>query len=339
MKGRLIYILKYVFFLGLGIFLVWLSVKGLGEKEIAEIKTALRNADYSLAVPVFFILMGSHLIRALRWRLLIEPLSHKTKISNTFFSVMMGYLTNQAVPRMGEVIKCTMLARYEKIPAEKLIGTVILERIIDALTLLVVFALTLLVQPKLVGQIVDTMFNSKPDQPQSGGLPGYVWLLLIIGGLLLLTGLWMYFKKKTITDIRLLLKKIWKSVVEGIGTVRHLKKRWLFLFYTVSMWFLYFIGGYIGFQALEATASYGIPEAFSVLSAGSIGMIATPGGIGAYPFMVEKTMGLYGLHEDMGIAFGWLLWLAQTGVILTGGLLSFVLIPYFNKKKKKLETA
>jgi glycosyltransferase 2 family protein len=164
-----------------------------------------------------------------------------------------------------------------------------------------------------------------------------VWLLIIFGVLLSATLLWMYFKKKSLGDIGLLLKKIWKSVVEGVSTVKHLKKRGLFLFYTVCIWLLYFAGGYIGFQALEATSIYGVPQAFSVLSAGSIGMIATPGGIGAYPFMIEKTMALYGLKEDIGVAFGWLLWLAQTGVILIGGLFSFIALPYFNKKKKHIE--
>ncbi len=93
------------------------------------------------------------------------------------------------------------------------------------------------------------------------------------------------------------------------------------------------MGGYLGFLALQETAHYGIKEAFTILCAGSIGMIASPGGIGAYAFLIQKTMELYGLTYTIALAFGWLLWAAQTGVILIGGLTSFVALPFFNKKK------
>ena len=113
----------------------------------------------------------------------------------------------------------------------------------------------------------------------------------------------------------------------------------MFLFYTISLWSLYLLGGYIGFYALHETQQYGIKQAFAILSAGSIGMIATPGGIGAYALLLKKTMELYGLEEGIALAFGWILWLVQTFVILIGGLFSFVAIPYFNKRKEIPETA
>ncbi|MCB0741660.1 MAG: hypothetical protein KDB92_11575, partial [Chitinophagaceae bacterium] len=96
---------------------------------------------------------------------------------------------------------------------------------------------------------------------------------------------------------------------------------------------IYLLGGYFGFLALKETNMYGIREAFTVLSAGSIGMVVTPGGIGAYAYLIQKTMQLYGLNEGIALAFGWILWLAQTAVILVGGLISFVAIPYYNKKR------
>ena len=103
---------------------------------------------------------------------------------------------------------------------------------------------------------------------------------------------------------------------------------------TLALWILYLSGGYIGFQALHETEHYGIKEALTVLSAGSIGMIVTPGGIGAYAYLIEATMQLYGLQQSIAVAFGWLLWLAQTVVILIGGLLSFAALPWYNKRKR-----
>lgn len=332
MKKKIITIAKYLFFLGLGIFLVWWSIKDLNKEQESQIKSALRQANYLLFIPVFFILILSHFLRSIRWRLLIEPLGYNPKVGNTFFAVMIGYLANQAVPRLGEVLKCTVLTRYEKIPADKLIGTIILERIIDVLSLLLVFVTTLVIQPDIYSQLIDAFFNSKPGEEEKK-ISGYLIVAVILSVIIIATAIWLYIKKKKPADIILIIKKIIRSIIEGVSSVRHLKKRGLFIFYTISIWVLYLSGGYIGFYALQETQQYGIKESFSILSAGSVGMIATPGGIGAYPFLIEKTMMLYGLQQGFALAFGWLLWLAQTGVILIGGLFSFTAIPYFNKKK------
>ncbi len=325
-------ILQYIFFLGLGVFFAWLSLKNLNSEKIAQIKIAIRNAKHWLIIPVACILILSHFIRALRWRLLMEPLGYKPSKINTFFAVMIGYLTNQAVPRLGEVLKCTILARYEKIPADKLIGTIILERIIDAITLLIIFGITLAIQPDLYVQLLDTFFSS-PQTQEENKIASWVIVLFIIAIIIVAIGIWMYIKKKTINDFVLLIKKTVQRIVLGITAVRNLKKRKQFLFLTLSLWTLYLSGGYLGFMALQQTEVYGIKEAFTVLSAGSIGMIASPGGIGAYAYLLQQTMQLYGLEEAIALAFGWILWMAQTAVILVGGLLSFAALPYYNKKR------
>jgi glycosyltransferase 2 family protein len=330
-------ILQYLFFLGLGIFLVWWSIRELTPVDKAQIRTALRQAHYWLVIPVFAILILSHYIRGLRWRLLIEPMGYHPSATNTFLAVMIGYLANQAVPRLGEVLKCTVLARYEKIPADKLVGSIILERLIDAITLLIIFGITLAIQPGLYSQIIETFFGS-PDKPDEKKMAGWLLLLIIVGIIALLVGLWMIIKKKSLVDLRNGIKLIASRVWQGISAIQHLKRRGLFLFFTAFLWSLYLFGGYLGFYALQETSHYGIREAFTVLSAGSVGMIVTPGGIGAYAYILEKTMQLYGLQKGIALAFGWLLWLAQTTVILLGGLVSFALIPWYNKKRRHLET-
>lgn len=333
MKKNLRTIFQYLFFLGLGIFFAWLSLKNLNKDNTDQIKTAFREARHWLAIPVFLILIGSHWIRAIRWRLLIEPMGYKPSRANSFFAVMIGYLVNMGVPRLGEIVKCTVLSRYEKIPADKLIGTIILERLIDALTLLVVFGITILLQPQLYSQILDAFFNG-PEAVPDKKISTLLVSALILAAVLLLTGLWMLIRRKNLKDLLSLFLKIYRSVMQGVSSIRHLKKRGLFLFYTVLLWGFYLAGGYIGFMAFRETEIYGIKEAFTILSAGSIGMIASPGGIGAYAYLIEKTMQLYGLQYTIALAFGWILWLAQTVVILLGGILSFGALPYFNKKDK-----
>jgi glycosyltransferase 2 family protein len=332
MNKRLKNILQFLFFLGLGIFLVWWSIRDLDAEGKTQIRFALQNARYWLVIPVFVLLISAHYVRALRWRLLIEPLGYNPGQTNTFFAVMIGYLANQAIPRLGEVLKCTVLARYEHVPADKLIGTIILERLIDAITLLIIFGITLGIQPGLYSQLMDAFFNSSKN-PEEKKLSGYIVLLII--GAVALAGIfiWMLVKKKKPADLFAIFKKIAGRIWEGVTAVRLMKKRFTFIGLTILLWTLYLAGGYIGFFALQQTEHYGIKEAFTVLSAGSVGMIITPGGIGAYAFLLQKIMPVYGLNSSIALAFGWLLWLAQTGVIVAGGLFSFIALPWYNKKK------
>jgi len=261
----------------------------------------------------------------------MEPLGYRPDKANTFFAVMIGYLANQVFPRLGEVLKCTLLARYEKIPADKLVGTIILERMIDGLCLLVVFGITLLIQPGLYSELAASVFQPSAHH-ETSWLSRHATLIFVLL-VVLVVSIWMIIKKKTTGDLLNLFRKIGNRVWQGISTIRHLRRRSLFVFYTFTIWACYLAGGYIGFQALNETSIYGIREAFTVLSAGSVGMIITPGGIGGYALLIERTMMLYGLTQPIATAFGWLLWISQTLIVLLGGLASFILLPWHNKKK------
>jgi uncharacterized protein (TIRG00374 family) len=146
MAKKLAAILKYIGFLGLGIFLVWYSLQQISDDKWDAFTLSLQNARYWLFVPVFFILTGSHFTRALRWKELIAPLGYKPKNTNTFFAVMIGYLANLAVPRLGEILKCTVLAKYEAIPAEKTVGTIVAERAVDVVCLGLLFVAALFLE-------------------------------------------------------------------------------------------------------------------------------------------------------------------------------------------------
>lgn len=331
MSKRLITILQYMFFLGLGLFFAWLSLKNVDQTDRLQIQKSLAESRRWLIAPVFLMLVFSHYLRALRWRLLLEPLGHHPGIMNTFFAVLIGYLVNLGVPRLGEVAKCTLLARYEKVPAEQLIGTIITERIIDALTLLLVFALTIGLQPGLYYQLLDTFFPTSPSQTSSS--LSWVPLLIVSGIAGSFIIYWFAIKKRTLQELKKAAKIILQRFYAGIASIGALKRRFLFITLTLCIWSLYLLAGYIGFFAFAETARYGLQEALTILSAGSVGMIASPGGIGAYAYLIERSMQLYGLDHGIALAFGWLLWLAQTGVTLITGVLSFILLPWFNKKK------
>ena len=231
MNKRFRTILQYIFFLGLGIFLVWWSIKDLSSADKSQIKAALKTARYFLIIPVAAILVLSHFIRALRWRLLIGSLGYTTSKANPFFAVMIGYLANQAVPRLGEVLKCTVLARYEKIPVDKLIGTVILERVIDALTLLLIFGITLAIQPNFYPQLIDAFLHSS-ETDEHKKTPVFMIGLIVIGVVAVTIILWMLIKKKNFNDALLAFsKKVWRNIWQGISAIQHLKKKSPFFFF------------------------------------------------------------------------------------------------------------
>lgn len=324
---------QYAFFLGLGVFLIWWSLKGLTPEDRQQITHALEKGRYWLIIPGIVINVLSHWLRALRWRLIIQPLGYSPTKANTFFAVMIGYLANQAVPRLGEVLRCSTLTRYEKIPLDKLVGTVILERLVDTICLFAVFLMALALQPDLYQNILATFFPAQQEN-NTPGLLFYMGLALL--AVMVLTLLWMLITKKKFSDLMAIFRKISLHIWQGFISIRALKKRWAFVFLSISIWVLYAASVYIGFLMLEETMHYGLKEALTVLCAGTLAMAATPGGIGAYAFLVQKTMTIYQLSTGLGLALGWLLWLLQVVVVLTVGGLSLVGLPLYNKNRQKL---
>jgi len=331
MTKRLKTILQYCLFLGLGIFLIWWSLKDLTASDRQEITQSLQKGNYGYIFPGLTVLILSHWVRALRWRLLMEPMGYTPSRATTFFAVMVGYLANQAVPRLGEVLRCSTLTRYEKIPFDKLLGTVILERMVDAISLLILLGLAMISQPHLYDSIIQTFFAGSAEKQESGSILWY-----FIGGLIVLLivgGIWMRMTKRSLKDLLNATKKIGLHVWQGFITIKNLKRPWTFVLLTIALWSLYTLCVYTGFLMLQETSGFGWKEAITVLCAGSLGMIATPGGIGAYAFLVQKTMLLYQLNNGMGLALGWILWFLQTGAVLIFGALSLIALPIYNKNK------
>src|SRR5215510_2485228 len=152
MKAKLLSVLKYLFFILLGAFFVWLSVKNLDQEKWEQIKDAVARGRKWVILPVVLFLLTSHYSRAIRWKLLMEPLGYKPSNFNVFATVMIGYLVNSGAPRLGEVFKCTLLARYEKFKVDKLIGTILVERAVDLVCFVIVFILSIITQGDIFGK-------------------------------------------------------------------------------------------------------------------------------------------------------------------------------------------
>ncbi len=333
MNKKISSLLQYVFFLGLGIFLVWWSIGKISTEAWNEMKSALAGANYWLLVPVSIALLVSHFSRAMRWKILMEPLGYNPSPLLTYLVVLIGYLANLLVPRLGEIVKCTLLARHEKVPADKLIGTIVAERAFDLICLVIVLIITIFTQIDVIGSFAGDILN----QIFTGGTGefNYARLLVTLGVLAAIgTGSWYALQRFShigfIQKIRTVASGIWA----GLTSVRYVKKKGWFFFHTALIWFLYLASIRIGFYAMEPTSVYGWLPSFSVLTMGSIGMIVTQGGIGAYPILVQETMLLYGLGENIGKAFGWLLWLAQSVLIIVAGAIAFSLLPLIARHRR-----
>lgn len=339
MKKKALQIIKYLFFLGLGIFLVWLSIHQIKSKpkEWEEFLTALSTANYWLFIPVFAILSGSHVLRALRWKILMEPMGYRTSFPNTFFAVMIGYMANMAVPRLGEVLKCTILAKYEKVPAEKIIGTIVAERAFDVVSLGVIFMLALIFQFDVVMAAykqLQTFMIGSPKEPMGSTKK---IILITIATLFTILLVWMFISKKIFRFIQAI-KKIGLGIWEGLITARKLKQKKLFFIYSASIWILYLIGTWLGFYATQGTVGLSLATATSCLAFASIGMIVTPGGIGAYAALIAVVLSLQTppIHHTIGYANGTLQWFAQCIIVLFVGFICFMLLPWYNKKKEQV---
>jgi uncharacterized membrane protein YbhN (UPF0104 family) len=337
MKKPVVTILQYLFFLALGIVFVWLSVRDIQHEQWLQIKNAIGRARYWLIVPAFFLLFLAHYSRAIRWKILMEPMGYHPSTFNTFAAVMIGYLVNAGVPRLGEVVKCTILSRYEKVRADRLVGTIVMERAVDVVCLLVVFVAALIFQGGIIGEHVSASFKDYFHDKSGNTSVNKIMIALAIG-LAVLVIIFFLLKKFGHIDAVAKVKNILKGLLHGLSSIRLIQHKGLFIFHTILIWTLYLAGTTIGVYALKETAHLGVGAGLTALAVGSVGMIITPGGIGAYPLLVAKLMEWYGLDKTtIGNALGWLLWSVQTLIILIGGLLFFALLSYYNKKRPQTE--
>lgn len=329
MTKRLISIAQYAIFLGLGIFLVWWQFKDITPEESAEFRQSFAKANYWLIIPVVVMSLLSHLSRSVRWKILMEPMGYKPSLKNTFSATMVGYLANSAVPRLGEILKCTLLGRYENIPAEKLIGTILLERIFDLICYVIFIAITVLIQIDVVGVFVKKEFGEIANKE---GLP--LWAVILITVATIIAVIWLFrflFRKFPQNKVISRVNSFGKGIKEGFLTIRRLRNKGWFIAHTIFIWSMYLLQIYIGFYAMQKTTGLSISAACSVLTLATLAMIITPGGIGAFPVAVQKVLVLYNVQSR---SFGWLIWGVSTSIIVVVGLVCLLALPIMNRKKQ-----
>jgi uncharacterized protein (TIRG00374 family) len=321
--------LKYLILLLIGLVLLYFAFKG---QDLNLLLEDLRKAEYVWVFASILFAYLAHLLRAYRWRMMISSLGYGTpSLINTFYAVLIGYLANLAFPRMGEVSRCGVINKINKIPLVKLFGTVVAERLIDLLMLGLIIFLAIVLQ---FGLLSDFLYHNLLIK--LNGRAGHLTLLIIVSCLLILLFVLYYiFKKRETMGVWAQIHNFYLDMKSGIFSIKSMGNKGGFIACSILIWLMYGISVYLCFFALKATAELGPLVALSTLVFSSLAMIApVQGGIGAFHWMVSEGLTIYGIERSEGLAFALLLHSSQTLIILFTGSISLILL--FIKSPKKI---
>lgn len=335
MKNNFRNIFRFSVFLAIGLFFIWLFMRNLTPEQTNEIFLSFKIANYWWLILAFAMGILSHIFRTLRWKILMEPLGYHPSTKNVFMAVMIGYLANLALPRLGEVSRCGILTRYEKIPFNKSFGTVITERAIDMLTFLLIFLLMIFTQSGRIKTYIEQKIYTPLENKFDFELIGQHYLLYLILGLSIagIIAIILVHRKFKHSKIYLKFYNLFLGLMEGVKSLTRIKKPLLFVAYTIGIWIMYLLMAYVVFFSLPETSMLRLDAGLAVLIFGSVGIMIVQGGIGIYPAIVAETLFLWDVPETKGYAMGWLIWASQTLMILITGIFSLILLPVINTSK------
>jgi uncharacterized protein (TIRG00374 family) len=333
LKKILTQIPKVVGFLALGILLLYFAFRGIALSELAE---TIRSARFGwIGLSLVFATL-SFLSRARRWMLLIEPLGFRPTFWNTYHALMVGYLSNYALPRLGEVTRCVMLGKREKIPVDSLIGTVIIERVIDLAMLLLIMLFLLVSWMDKFGAFFSEQIFDPLRQKMNAALGGMVFFWLLVAGALILLAVLIYVFRKRLSKFRLVKKAghFIMGILDGLKTIYRMRRKWEFILHSFLIWFLYILMTWVVVFSLKETSSLTFVDGIFLLVIGGLGMSApVTAGFGAFHWIVSRGLVyVYGLTLEQGGAFAILAHESNSLLTIMLGALSYLLLVITRKR-------
>ncbi len=327
MKKALLKALKIILPLGLGAFLIYFSLSQFSDSQISEIQSFLVDADYSWVILGVALAFLSHISRAWRWNYMLKAIGHKPAFMTNVLAIGAGYAMNLIIPRSGEVARAVIVNRIDSVPVDKAIGTIIAERVLDFIILLIITAVALLISGDVIIDFFLEHLNTAFAKADSSTLVIYI-LIALIGIILLVLLLWYFkpFKK---------IKSFLAGLKDGFQTIWTMEQKWLYLAHTLFIWSMYLLMFYVSVFALPETALMPVSGILSAFVAGSFAVAFTNGGFGAYPYFIAQVLLLFGITETLGTSLGWILWTSQTALVLVYGLVSFIMLSIKNSLSAK----
>ena len=302
----------------IGVFCIYYSFKDISFSEFKEYFTKI---NYLWVFVGIFLGAFSHISRSYRWKFLIEPLGYKLGFINSVLTVFSAYLINYTIPRAGDIARATMISKYENIPFEKAIGTIVAERAVDVISILVIIMIGLIIE-------FDKISNKLTDFLEQSDFSTLLWssliLLFIVASLYIIIKRFKFYKK---------IKLFLSGMIDGITIIFRMKKRNQFIFHSVFIWVMYVLMFYFTSKAFIGLNQVSFFELMISFTLAALSIMFSNGGIGIYPLAVEESLGWYGVQSTIGLAFGWVMWLSQTLMVVIFGGLSLFILPFINRSK------
>jgi len=326
-------ILKIAGFLAFGILLLYYAFRGVAFDELAS--TLQKVNFWWIGLSLFFAGI-SFFSRARRWMLLIEPLGYKPSFSNTYHSLMVGYLSNYALPRLGEVTRCVTLGKREKIPVDSLIGTVIVERVVDLMMLMLILLILLISWMEKFGSFFGEQVY-EPLQQKFIELFGGTWVFwLVTVTTIIVIFLLIYLFRKKLARFSLVrkIKDILIGILDGLKTIYRMERKWEFVLHSVLIWFLYILMTWVVVFALEELSGLTFIDGMFLLAIGGLGMSApVTAGIGAYHWITSRgLMFVYGFSLETGSAYAILAHESNSLLTILLGIISYMVLLLSRKR-------
>jgi uncharacterized protein (TIRG00374 family) len=329
LKSRPFQILQYVILLGVGALLCWLFFRGL---DVDELKRTLREGNYWWLVPVMIVSLCTYILRVWRWKMLIKATGNNSTFSSLFAALSIGYFINLVVPRLGEVTRCFYVKRQDNLPFLQVLGTVIVERVVDILTLLLVLLLTITLQfDKITEFVQQNIFLPFYENVILKIIQGNIKMLIIISLIIIVIVAIVFYARKYIREKSpKSVNNFLSGIKDGLRSIMKLDKPGLFVLYSLLIWVCYFFMTWFWFFVFEETSFLGWGACMSIVTIGTMGR-SVPiqgGGMGAYHFLVTHVAMIYGVSEVFGKTLATLIHAGQTfftvGMGIVGGLIFFV---------------
>lgn len=318
MSKKLKSYIKILLPISIGIFCIFFSFRNIGFTDFTKY---FYEINYLWVFVGVFLGALSHISRSYRWKYLIEPLGYKLGFINSVLAVFSAYLINYTIPRAGDIARATMISKYEKIPLDKTLGTIVAERAVDVICILTIIATGLIfefnrISEKLISLIENTEISVVIIYV------GVIILILFVSNRVLRKS--KYYKS---------ILNFFSGIVEGLTIIFKMEKRVPFILHSIFIWLMYilmFWATSMAFFELHEVAFYQFMISFTLAA---ISIMLSNGGIGIYPLAVEESLGWYGVQSTTGLAFGWVSWLSQTMMVIIFGGLSLFILPFINRKK------
>ena len=302
----------------IGVFCIYISFRNIKFSDFTQ---------YFFEINYLWVIVGiilgalSHISRSYRWKYLINPLGYKLGFINSVLAVFSAYLINYTIPRAGDLARATMISKYENIPLEKTLGTIVAERAVDVICILIIICIGLTIEFQRISEKFILLISDKEIS--------IIFIYLgLISSILFICYL-MIKKSKYYKSII----NFFSGIVEGLTVIFKMKNRNLFILHSIFIWLMYILMFWATSKAFIQLHEVTFFQLMISFTLAALSIMFSNGGIGIYPLAVEESLGWYGIQSSTGLAFGWVSWLSQTMMVVIFGGLSLFILPFINDNK------